>query len=63
MQNGEKLNVEQIRALLEATGEVQFAGENREEIYEWVTQMLCHQEYFRQKRRRCGVCCGSTRCA
>ncbi len=50
MQNGEKLNLEQIRALLEATGEVQFAGENREEIYEWVTEMLCHQEYFRQKR-------------
>ncbi len=50
MQEGEKLNLEQIRVLLEATREVQFAGQNRDEIYGWVTQMLCHQEYFRQKR-------------
>ncbi|PZR75299.1 MAG: integrase [Chthoniobacterales bacterium] len=50
MQAGEKLNLEQIRTLLEATGEVQFAGQNRDEIYGWVTQMLCHQEYFRQRR-------------
>ena len=50
MQDGEKLNLEQIRALLEATGEVHFGGENREDIYAWVTRMLCHQEYFRQRR-------------
>ena len=50
MEAGEKLTLDQIRALLEATGEIQFAGQNRDEIYEWVTQMLCYQEYFRQGR-------------
>ncbi len=50
MEAGEKLTLEQIRALLEATGKIQFAGQNRDEIYEWVTQMLCYQEYFRQRR-------------
>ncbi len=55
MQDGEKLSLEQVRALLEATGEVPFAGENRDEIHEWVTQMLCHQEYFRQGRPARGL--------
>ncbi len=50
MEAGEKLTLEQIRALLEATGKIQFAGQNRDEIYEWVTQMLCYQEYFGQRR-------------
>ena len=66
MEAGEKLTLEQIRALLEATGKIQFAGQDRDEIYEWVTQM-CYQEYFAIKSTfarggLCGVYCGSMRC-
>ena len=34
MQGGEKLSLEQIRALLEASQEVRFGGHRREEIYD-----------------------------
>jgi predicted DNA-binding transcriptional regulator AlpA len=36
MQGGEKLSLEQIRALLEASQEVHFTGHSREDIYDWV---------------------------
>ena len=35
-----------MRAFLEECDEVLFEGQNREEVYSWVSQMLCHQEYF-----------------
>ena len=40
MQAGERLSLEQIRAFLEASEEVQFEGRNREEVYGWVDQTL-----------------------
>ena len=40
MQGGEKLSLEQIQGLLEASQEVRFAGHSREEIYEWIGKTL-----------------------
>ncbi len=45
MQAGERLSLEQIRAFLEASHEVQFEGRHREEVYGWVGQTLRHQGY------------------
>ncbi len=45
MQAGERLSLEQIRAFLEASDEVQFEGRNREEVYGWVEQTLRQQGY------------------
>jgi transposase InsO family protein len=52
MQAGEKMSLEQIRAFLEASDEVEFAGRNREEMYGWMNQMLRQLGY--QKLKRCG---------
>ncbi len=40
MQAGERLSLEQIRAFLAASDEMQFEGRNREEVYGWVEQTL-----------------------
>ena len=55
MENTEKLSLEQIRAFLQASEQVQFEATQREEIYGWVTRTLCHQEYWKQKREVKGL--------
>ncbi len=50
-----KLSLEQIRALLEASGEVRFQAKDRGELYEWVNQTLRQQEYGRLKRDQRGL--------
>jgi transposase InsO family protein len=55
MENTEELSLEQIRAFLQASQEVQFEGTRRQEVYEWVTRMLCYQEYWKQKRQAKGL--------
>ncbi|MCP5114808.1 MAG: integrase, partial [bacterium] len=45
MESGERLSLEQMRAFLEASEEVEFAGRNREEVYGWVEEMLRQQNY------------------
>jgi transposase InsO family protein len=50
MENGEKLSLEQIRALVEASGEVRFHSQDRGELYEWVNRTLQQQDYGRLKR-------------
>ena len=45
MQTGEALSLEQIRAFLKASGEIQFVGQNRDELYAWVNQTLRQQNY------------------
>src|ERR1700680_873943 len=50
MENTEKLSLEQIRGLLQASQEVRFEATRRQEMYEWVTRTLCYQEYWKQKR-------------
>jgi hypothetical protein len=50
MEDGEKLSLEQIRAFLEASGEVCFQAHNRGELYGWVQQTLRRQGYGGLKR-------------
>ena len=40
MQDAEKLSLEQIQALMEATQEVGFAGKERAEMYRWISGTL-----------------------
>jgi hypothetical protein len=40
MQAGERLSLEQIRAFVEASDEVQFQGQERGEVYAWVDRLL-----------------------
>lgn len=44
------MSLEQIRAFLEASDEVQFEGRNRKEVYGWVEQTLRQQRYPELKR-------------
>ncbi|HLJ15744.1 MAG TPA: hypothetical protein VKV15_14695 [Bryobacteraceae bacterium] len=55
MQNTEKLSLEQIRAFLEPSEEIEFEAVHRQEVYDWVSQTIGQQEYGRQKRRVKGI--------
>lgn len=55
MQGGEKLSLEQIRALLEASQEVRFTGHSRKDIYDWVGKTLREQDYAGQGREGKGL--------
>lgn len=48
MQDGEKLSLEQIRGLLEASEEIHFEGKRRKEVYHWITLLLRQQSYRTQ---------------
>jgi transposase InsO family protein len=45
MKDGERLGLEQIRAFLRGSEEVGFKAANQRELYEWIEQTLCAQEY------------------
>jgi len=51
----EKLSLDQIQVFLEASQGVRFAGETREQVYNWVEEVLVHQQYQRQGRRVRGL--------
>ena len=55
MQGGEKLSLEQIRALLEATEDLRFAGHSREEGYGWIEATLNRHGYRKQGREVKGL--------
>jgi len=55
VQNGERLSLEQIRALLEASEEIELEAVEREEAYAWMTRLLCEQEYGKQRRETKGI--------
>lgn len=55
MQGGEKLGLDQIRALLKASQEVQFTGHSQEAIYEWVGKTLREHDYANQCRGAKGL--------
>jgi transposase InsO family protein len=55
MQVGEGLDLEQIRAFLEASDGVGFKGRHREEVYAWVNQMLRQIRYQDLKRSERGL--------
>lgn len=49
------MSLEQIRAFLEASGEVGFEGRNREEMYAWVNRTLRQQRYEQLGRKDRGL--------
>jgi transposase InsO family protein len=51
----EKLSLVELEAFLAASGGVGFAGDSRTEIYRWSEALLCHQEYWTQKRPAKGL--------
>ena len=51
----EKLNLEQIEAFLKASGEIRFEGEDREQVYTWMEQVLRQQQYAQQGRKARGL--------
>jgi hypothetical protein len=55
VQSAERLSLEQIRAFLEASDEVQFEGRNREEVYGWVSRTLQQQGYGQLSRESKGL--------
>jgi transposase InsO family protein len=55
MEDGEGLSLEQIRAFVEASGEVSFHCEDRREMYAWVNQALRRQDYGGLKRKGKGL--------
>jgi len=50
MDDSEATSLEQIRAFLAGSSEVRFAGERREEVYEWMEQTLVRLQYASLKR-------------
>lgn len=55
MEDGEKLSLEQVRAFLEASEDVGFQAQNREERYEWVGRVLRKQHYEKLDRESRGL--------
>jgi len=45
MDDSEATSLEQIRAFLAGSGEVQFAGQHRDEVYGWTEGTLVHHQY------------------
>ena len=48
MHEAETLSLDQIEAFLNASEEIRFEGENREQVYGWVEQVLRLQQYQKQ---------------
>ncbi len=55
MEVSEKMSLEQIRAFLEGSGEMQFRAQVREELYGWVERVLRAQDYPRLGRTGKGL--------
>ena len=55
MHEAEKLSLDQIEAFLNASEEIRFEGENREQVYGWVEQVLRQQQYPKQGRKARGL--------
>ena len=49
-ETGQRVTLEQIRAFLEASDEVQFAGRDREQVYVWIARTLREQQWSALKR-------------
>ncbi len=55
MHEAEKLSLDQIEAFLNASEEIRFEGENRQQTYGWVEQVLRQQQYSKQGRKARGL--------
>ncbi len=51
----EKLSLEAIGRFVEASEELRFRGENRQQVYVWVEQVLVQQEYCQQGKAARGL--------
>ena len=49
------LSLDQIRAFLQASDEMEFQAADRDEVYKWLTRTLCEQEYWKQGREVKGL--------
>jgi hypothetical protein len=55
VQEAERLSLEEIRRLLEASEGIRFAGVKRAQVYSWIELVLCEQEYARQGKASRGL--------
>jgi hypothetical protein len=55
MKDGERVSLEQIQAFLEASQEVRFEGQERKEVYAWITRTLRTQDFRKQGKRMRGL--------
>jgi CRP-like cAMP-binding protein len=55
VQAAERMSLEQIRAFLEGSSEVEFKGRNRQEVYEFASQTLRQQSYSKLGRADKGL--------
>jgi transposase InsO family protein len=55
MQNAEQLSREQIRDFLDSSGGIEFAGQNRAEVYAWTERVLVAQEFGRLGKKERGL--------
>ena len=55
MQNGEGLTAGQIQEFLKGSEGVNFAGQNKKEVYAWVQSTLVAQEYTQRDKKRRGT--------
>ena len=55
MHDAEKLSRDQIEAFLNASQEIRFEAENRQQTYGWVEQVLRQQQYEKQGRKARGL--------
>ena len=55
MDDSQATSLEQIRALVAANGVVRFAGQRRQEVYDWVERTLVRHEYAGLRRPDKGV--------
>jgi hypothetical protein len=51
----ERLSLDQIEAFLNASQEIRFEGEHRQQTYGWVEQVLRQQQYDKQGRKARGL--------
>ena len=54
MHEAEKLSLDQIEAFPNASEEIRFEGENREQVYGWVEQVLRHSHILNKAARHGG---------
>jgi len=54
MQNAESLSQGQIQQFLESSGEIDFVGQGRGDVYAWVQQVLVPQEFARMRKKERG---------
>ena len=54
MKNSEALAPERMDDFLEASTEIEFTGQGRQEVYDWIVATLVEQEYFTLRKKQRG---------